>query len=576
MSHFLPRMMRAAAAGLALVGAVAALGQARPASDGDRFDSKVDIYGGYGFWDPFHSNIGGQEYPKIYNPNATLSVAYYFTRRFGVQAEGEYFSIGRTIDSAGNCNAVPCSPLGQRVYTFEGGPIFRYPIGRFVPFAHALGGGERLSGPVNNPLTLGWGVSGGGGIDIILPYFHNLFAVRPVQADYQFAQVSYGPLYLPADTNGGFAGVNALKLSGGLVLRLGGRDMDKTASGGLMMDCSASPATIYPGDPVQVSANPANLKEKKPASYAFTSTGGVVTESAGGASIMTAGLAPGSYSVTGTVTQGRAHAQCGTSFTVQPYEPPTVSCQANPVSVQTGGVTAITAMGVSPSNRTLSYSFAADNGTITGVGNRASLSTAGLPPTTIHVTCNVVDDLGKTASGGTSVAVTNPQTAMLPPLADTQALCGVAFDRDRHRPVRVDNEAKACLDDIALTLQRQTDAKIVIVGNYGRGENGTQGAQRSLNVRQYLTDEKGIDPARIEVRYGVESGRSVENVLVPAGTSYSNGKTTAFEPSSVKRVGQAYGKAGAYLGRRHGHHVVRRRHHYHAAAAGEQVPAPPA
>ncbi len=575
MPYFSPQTMRAAVAGVAMMIAVAASGQARPASDGDRFDSRVDIYGGYGAWDPFHSDIYDHQYPLLYNPNATASVAFYFTRHLGVQAEGEYFSLGRTLDRAGNCNAVPCSPTGQRIYTFEGGAIFRYPIGRFVPFVHALGGGERLSGPYNNPLTLGWGVTGGGGVDIILPYFHSLFAVRPVQADYQFAQVSYGPLILPAGTNGGFAGVNALKVSGGLTLRLGARDMDHSPSGGLMMDCSASPSSIYPGDPVQVSARPTNLKEKRPASYAFTSTGGVVTGSEGGASITTAGLAPGSYSVTGTVTQGRARAQCGTSFTVQPYEPPTVSCQANPASVQTGSVTAITAQGVSPSNRTLSYSFAADYGTITAVGNRASLSTAGLPPTTIHVTCNVVDDLGKTASGGTSVAVTNPQTALLPPLADTQALCGVTFDRDRRRPVRVDNEAKACLDDIALTLQRQNDAKIVIVGNYGRGEDRTQGAERSLNVRQYLTDEKGIDPARIEVRYGVGSGRNVENVLVPAGTAYSNAKTTAFEPSSVRRVGQAYGKPGGYVGRRH-RHVVRRRHRHHGAATGEQVPAPPA
>ena len=41
----------------------------------------------------------------------------------------------------------------------------------------------------------------------------------------------------------------------------------------------------------------------------------------------------------------------------------------------------------------------------------------------------------------------------------------MSFERDAKRPERVDNEAKACLDDVALALQRSSDAKLALVGN---------------------------------------------------------------------------------------------------------------
>jgi hypothetical protein len=166
--------------------------------------------------------------------------------------------------------------------------------------------------------------------------------------------------------------------------------------------------------------------------------------------------------------------------------------------------------------------------------------------------------------------------ALPPPLAQSQTLCGVSFERDTRRPVRVDNEAKACLDDIALTLERQADAKLEIVGNFGSGESSTQGAERALNVRQYLTDEKGVDVNRIEVRFGTRSGRAVDDVLLPAGVAYD--QATAFDPTTVKRVGQPYGKPGqhAAAGTRRrppvSHRAHRRRRH--RAWAGSPVYSP--
>lgn len=568
MPCLLTEIRRAAAILAALAASLAApaLAQANPSGPTRGDDSKLEIYGGYGFWDPIDSDIYGRQYPKIYSPNVTASVTYYFSRHFGIQAEGQYFALAPTLNSAGACNAVPCSPAGQKVYSGEAGPVFRYPIGRFIPYAHALGGGERMNGPYLNPLTWGWGVTGGIGVDYVFPYFNNLVAVRPIQADYEYSQASYGPLQLPFVTNGGLGVVNTVKLSGGLVLRFGSQDTIPIGHGSLDVSCSAEPASVYPGDPVQVTANPMNFRGKKSPPITWTSTGGGITPSDTSASISTTNLAPGEYTVTGVLKQGKKIADCDASFTVKAFEPPILTCTADPSTVPSGGVSTITASALSPSNRPLVYSYFSDFGQITGTGSKVELATAGITAPTINVKCTVTDDLGKSTTVNTQVAVTVPKSS-LPPLSDTSALCGVDFNRDIRRPVRVDNEAKACLDDIAMTLQRQPDAKLVIIGNYGPGERPHQGAERSLNVRQYLTDEKGIDPTRIEVRFGEASGRTVDDVLVPAGATYSNDKTTAFDPAKVKRAGQPYGKPGQ-------HPTTKRRRHRRPPTAQVQVPQP--
>jgi outer membrane protein OmpA-like peptidoglycan-associated protein len=203
-----------------------------------------------------------------------------------------------------------------------------------------------------------------------------------------------------------------------------------------------------------------------------------------------------------------------------------------------GDSSTITSIASSPQNRPLTYSYSASSGQIAGSTATVTLSTTGVAPGTVNVTCNVVDDLGKQASANTSVTISTPPAPVAP---STSNLCSVAFDRDKKRPVRVDNEAKACLDDIALTLNRESSAKLVIIGRRSADETPEAAAQRTLNVEQYLTQEKGIDPSRIELRTGGDSGRSVDNVLVPTGATFAPADTTVVDPSTVKRQGQPYG-----------------------------------
>jgi hypothetical protein len=482
--------------------------------------SRVDLFAGYSYLHPVDSDINNIQFQPL-NPGAVGSITGYFTNHFGIQAEGSGYS------GPNDC-----------VYTAQAGPVYRMNFGRIVPFAHALIGGAKVGGPVFQPCTWGWGATGGVGFDYIIPKWNNHLAIRPIQADFHYSHVDMGPLQPPGFVTGGLSEIYAYKLSAGLVLRLGATSVPTP----IQLGCTAKPVDVFPGDPIEVTAVPANLLPKKLVTYTWTSTGGQISGTGETAHVKTDGLAAGDYTVTGHVTQGPhagQSADCTAGFRVHAYEPPTITCSANPTTVQPGGTSTITAVGRSPQNRGLTYSYTASAGQIAGSGTTATLATSGVPPGTVTVTCNVVDDLGKSASATTSIGINAPP---IPPPPSTQALCAPSFERDRKRPVRVDNEAKACLDDVALNLNRNTSARLVIVGHHSGDEQPAAAAQRVLNIQQYLTDEKGIDASRIDLRTTDAAGRSADIILVPQGATFDTNGTATFDSSTIKRTGQAYGK----------------------------------
>ena len=109
--------------------------------------------------------------------------------------------------------------------------------------------------------------------------------------------------------------------------------------------------------------------------------------------------------------------------------------------------------------------------------------------------------------------------------------------------MRVDNEAKGCLDDIALEMNRDPDAVLVVVGKHDATEKPEAAAERTLNEKQYLTDEKGIAANRIELRTGENQDRTVDNVLVPQGATWDTGGTDQLRSPGRARHGQPYAPA---------------------------------
>jgi hypothetical protein len=478
--------------------------------------SRIELYGGYAYFHPLSGSIATVPYNTI-SEGAVVGVNAYLNPHLGVQVESELSGQGPN----------------DGLYSVEAGPVVRFSYGRLVPFVHVLGGVAGLSGPSLQPGTFGWGVTGGGGVDYALPYFHHLVALRPIQADFELTHVNFGTL-APNGLTGGLGEVKAFRIASGIVVRLGG---DNHRARPLLYACEATPSSVFSGEPVTVTGSFVGPEVHGPSSYTWASNGGSITGTNETANISTAGLAPGSYTVSGHISQGKraaANASCTAVFTVQMPAPPTIACSADPVAVVAGDSATITATAQSPDHRALSFSYVASAGEIASNVVTATLDTTGAPPGPISVECRVNDDLGQTASAS---AVVNVSASLLP-TAQSRALCTLRFDRDEKRPFRVDNEATACLDEVALALEHDPTSRLTLTGERVAGETISYAVARAVNARSYLTQEKGINPARIDIKTGKTATRTVEIELVPMGTPvrYSDAFGTSPTAAPVSRV----------------------------------------
>jgi outer membrane protein OmpA-like peptidoglycan-associated protein len=471
---------------------------------------KVDIFGGYSWMNP-GGRVGTLKLPGI-NKGFGIAPTFNFSKYIGLTAD---------ID-AHYSDQVDLS-------TFTLGPRLKFREEHFQPFLEALAGLHRLSvSGIGTDNRIGLIV--GGGIDIpITPRV----GLRMIQADYVYGHHNFSPVVT------GTQNLSGARLRGGILVNLGPLGPPPAP---LAASCSINPSSVMAGEPVTLTTTASNIPKNHTVTYAYQSTGGKVEGKDTTANVDTTGLAPGSYTVTATVTDPKAKkgapATCNASFTVQepPKHPPTISCSANPSTVQSGQPSTITSTGSSPDNRPLTYSFTATGGRITPNGPNATLDTAGASAGPISVTCTVTDDRGLTANSSTSVNVEVP-----PPPPTASKLNEIQF-KDKKKPARVDNEAKAILDDVALRLQRDADAKAVVIGNAAPDEkNGASLAQqRAVNTKAYLTAEKGIDPGRIDLRTGSAGTATSEIWIVPTGATFDQPGTQTFDVTKVKTAGQQY------------------------------------
>ncbi len=500
--------------------------------------SKWDIFAGYSYFAPSGSvttaisttSTVTDKY-KAANVGSDFSVAYYFNKYVGAQAE-----LGEHAWGSGGSAVLPNN---GGFLTYSAGLIARYPMENITPFVHALAGATYIGGPDSQANAWGPALTVGGGLDYATPFFHHRLGIRLFQADYQYMHADFGPA---TQILGGRANIDAVNLSTGLVLHVGSIAPPPPVT----LACSASVSSIFPGEPVTVTATAGSVEPKLNVIYSWTGEG--VTGNGTTATVATTNLAAGSYTVKATVKEGKPgkeglkpgqEASCSSNFTVKAFEPPTISCSASPNTIKPGQTAAVTATGVSPQNRPLTYSYSATAGSVTGNGSSATFNSEGAPTGAAGITCKVTDDKGQVATADTSVTVVAPYVA---PTPHAQALCSISFAKDAKRPTRVDNEAKACLDEVALDLQRTADAKAVVVGEADAKEKAITAkeqakaakhpkaktkvelfdAQRAVNTKDYLVTDKGIEASRITVATGSTEGQTVENYLVPAGATFAN------------------------------------------------------
>jgi opacity protein-like surface antigen len=494
---------------------------AMPYSRGlNSYTPRIEWFMGYSYLQGVPELAAGNR--LVYLNGGSTSIAFNFNRYFGLVGDFGGFNDTRLLlTSADGGPSVNDEVQKGTVFTYMGGPRLSFrKYERVTPFVQALFGGMHASeiktGCVGNcpqlPSANSFAMTAGGGLDLRVSH---RIAIRLIQAEYLMTR--FDDL-----STGATATQNDMRLSAGLVLRFGGHPGPALPPPApLSYSCSVNPASVYIGEPIAVSGSAMNLNPARTAVYSWTVDGGTVTGTTSTASIDTKSVAAGSYTLKGHVTVGDKpgeSADCTAPYVVKAPEPPTVSCMANPATVNAGDPSTITATGVSPQGLSLTYSYSASAGLVSGTASTATLTTGGTPAGVITVTCDVVDAKGQTASGTAAVTVIVPQA----PLPSVSELCAVSFARDARRPARVDNEGKACLDQVALSMQGSADAKLALTGNAGAGEKAGSklAAERAKNTKAYLVSEKGIDSSRITVYTGTQDGKTVTTTLIPAGATF--------------------------------------------------------
>lgn len=504
---------------------MASMAAAMPYSRGlDSYTPRFELFMGYSFLRAVPTLAAGNRLDWL-NGGST-SVAFNLNRYLGLIGDFGGFNETRLLFVSGN----PPIVTGRyqavdsgSVFTFLAGPRLSFRSHeRFTPFVQALFGEIHATQEMRCPSCTpslptenAFALTAGGGLDIKI---HHHLAIRVIQAEYMMTRFEN---FSAGETEA----QNDMRLSSGLVFRFGGNPAPRVPElGPLSYSCSVNPPSAYPGDAVAVSGTALSLDPARTPVYTWSADGGVVSGASDTASIDTTNLAAGTYTLKGHVSEGdkpRENADCSASYVVKAFEPPTVGCSANPSSVLSGDSSTITAVGVSPQNRPLTYSYSSTSGSVGGSGSTATLATAGTALGSVTVTCSVADDKGGMASSTTSVTIAAPAAAPSPSISE---LCSIQFERDPRRPSRVDNEAKACLDEVALSLERSSDAKLAIIGNASSAEKGRNNlaSERAINTKAYLVKEKGIDSTRITVYTGSQDGKVVSNVLIPAGATFDS------------------------------------------------------
>jgi hypothetical protein len=239
-----------------------------------------------------------------------------------------------------------------------------------------------------------------------------------------------------------------------------------------------------------------------------------VSGTGGSVEVATGSLACGRYSVTTTVTATvpavdcpsdcvtTGQTTCTAGFEVTEPPCPSVSCDVRASASSVMVAERITFSATATGAQGATFTWSTTGGTLSSTsGAEVSLDTTGASPGSITVTVSVgttktrCDQPCPGGSCSTTVTVTPvPIIEKHPPLSP----CGPIFFP--FNSARINNEHKACLDEIALRMQQDPRSSLVVDGHRDSSERVGISLTRANNARDYLVNEKGVDTARITVR----------------------------------------------------------------------------
>ena len=492
---------------------------------------KAEFFIGYQWWNP------GGNIPVASDP----SVAFHLpsvAQGFGTNLS---YNFTKYLALEGNYGGDWNRNISNSVVA--GGPKLTYRGDGVNFFIHTLLGFDRISA---HGLSSNNGVSAilGGGMDLKI---WKQLSLRLFEADYQLERVNFSANVPPTEPKLARQTYNGERLTTGLVFNFGGAPPPPVAAA-----CSVDRSDVMVGEPVHATVSASNFNPKHTLTYTWVSSGGKIEGKDTGATIDTNGIGggiSGSYptTVTATVTDPKEKknntASCTANFTVKepPKNPPQISCSASPSTVKTGETATITCSCTSPDNVPVTVGgWTSSGGSISGSGNSATLNTTGASPGPISISATCTDSRGLTASTSRSVTVENPPPP--PPQATKVNECQYPNVK---KPWRVDNTCKAELDDVALKLQQDPDAKLVVVGNadpaeVAKSKHKNLAAERAVDVKAYISGgeaKQNIDASRIETRTGNEGTMTTEQWIVPAGATFPEaGTTTPVDETKVMAI----------------------------------------
>ena len=478
---------------------------------------KVEIPVGFSFIN-VHPNLAPITSFNVFGGGG--QVDFNFGSVFGIKADFMGYTQGSGLRNQLKEHGFAGEANGN-LFTYMFGPQIKKHSGKFQPFAEALFGaahtnayatilteeGKILQGQGNNN---GFAMALGGGIDFQVAKH---LALRPVEVDYLLTRFSANHV---ANYT---ANQNNFRYVGGLNFLLGGAPPVPVAA-----SCSAQPTEVWSGDPVKVTATGTNFNPKHTVTYGWTGNGGKLSGAdAQTATVDTAGLAPGSYSATATITDPKEKknnsATCTANFSIKQPQPPVVSCSANPTTIAIGEPATITMTASDPQGWPMTYNWSNSGGMLGGSGTSVTVTATNADAGNAITVTGTATDARANLSASCTASVNVPAVVKCTTIEDWGEC---TFEKNPKKPWRVDNDCKDTLDKLSLRLQQMPNGKLDIVGYTDESESvdvQTLGAQRSVNVKYYLVTDgpNKADASRVTPRQGGAKGKASHFYFVPEG-----------------------------------------------------------
>jgi outer membrane protein OmpA-like peptidoglycan-associated protein len=210
------------------------------------------------------------------------------------------------------------------------------------------------------------------------------------------------------------------------------------------------------------------------------------------------GRKPGNYKVTCEASDGEASASGSSNGVIReriiPNQPPAVECLTTTMDVASGGSIELRARATDPDGDNLTYSWSATGGSVSGSGETATFNAAGVRAGSYTVTATVDDGRG----GKSSCSMTVNVSERVSITKDNCGYFGVGG-------ARVDNCAKAILDDIAVRMKNDPKLRANVIG-YTDGSSSEKrrknlGQRRAKAVADYL-EKQGVETSRMTITDG--------------------------------------------------------------------------